>query len=134
MNRSINVVFNDPLRDNNRILKVITIPRHERYEHVPTESKLTRLCVWSIRENVTLLDLVTDFNNRLLVDAGSCIRTHELPERISVNVFFSVGPDFAGIGQELGIGARQFTVFRDDNHLSRSRSNFTTSFGNHNGT
>ena len=74
MNRGQTILFNYSLRDQNRVLEVVTIPGHERDTHVLAQCQFTEINRRTIRQNIAALHRVTDTDNRTLVNAGVLVR------------------------------------------------------------
>ena len=85
MNRRESILFNDPLRHQDRIFEVVTIPGHERDTHVLPKSKLTQINRRSIRENIATLDRVSRTDNRALIDTSVLVGTLVLRQVIDIN-------------------------------------------------
>src|SRR5690606_26291329 len=85
VNRGEDVVGNDPLGQEDGVLVVVAVPRHERDEHVTAESQITEVGRRTVRENVALVDTVADTNQRTLVDAGRLVRTLELHQTVDID-------------------------------------------------
>src|SRR6516225_5462137 len=66
MDRGKYVVGDDPLGDQDRVLEVIPVPRHECAQNIPTEGKLAQSCRGAIRDYVARHHKLTDFDERLL--------------------------------------------------------------------
>src|SRR6516165_2492761 len=102
MDRGKYVVGDDPLGDQERILKVIPVPRHECAQHIPTEGKLAQSCRGAIRDDVARHHVLTDFDEWLLGDASVLVRALELQEIVNVDArgsargLFSRADDDAG--------------------------------------
>ncbi len=74
------VVAYQALGDDDGVLEVVTLPRHEGDEQVLAEGELTVVGRWTVGEHVVLFDDVTGRNERLLVDAGALVRPPELEQ------------------------------------------------------
>jgi hypothetical protein len=75
------IVLHDLLADENCVLEVVTVPRHERDEHIASESEIALIGARTIRDDLPFLDRVALLHQNLLVDAGGGIRAHELAHR-----------------------------------------------------
>src|SRR5206468_5544143 len=78
VNRGVNILLHDLLRDHDGVFKVVAIPRHERDEHVAAERELTVFRVRAIGNDLTFLDVLPFLDDRLLIDARAGVGTHEL--------------------------------------------------------
>ena len=85
VDRGEDVVLHDPLGDQDRVLVIVPVPRHERDEHVPAERELAVLGRRTVRDDLAGVDRVTDLHQRALVDAGVLVRALELHQRVDVD-------------------------------------------------
>ena len=114
VNGSVDVFLHHLLRDQDGVLKVVAVPRHERDQHVATERQFAVISVRSVGNDLTVLHMLTLLHDRLLVDAGGRIRPHELAQFVNVNACFRIGLQFLA-------PFRHLAVFGDDNLISRDR-------------
>src|SRR5262249_6593570 len=84
VDRGEDVVFRDALADEDRVLEVVALPRHERDEHVLTEGELAHVGRRAVREDLARLHLLAGSDDRLLVEAGRLVRALELVELVDV--------------------------------------------------
>ena len=73
MNGSIDVLLDHFLGDHDGIFEVISIPRHERDEHIAPQCELALIGVWTISDDLTAFHMLTFVHNRLLVHARAGI-------------------------------------------------------------
>src|SRR5206468_10866923 len=92
MDRGEGVVLDEVLAHEDRILEVVAAPRHERDQDVPSERQLALVRARSVRQDLPLLDPLSDRDDRPLVDARVLVRPLELRERVDVGP--EVGRDF----------------------------------------
>jgi hypothetical protein len=59
VDRGEDVVAHDALGDQDRVLEVVAVPRHERDEHVLAERQLTQVGRRAIGDDIARPDLVT---------------------------------------------------------------------------
>ena len=85
VDRGEHVVLHDPLGEQDRVLEVVAIPRHERDEHVAAERELAEFGRGTVGDDVALLDLIAHLHQRTLVDAGVLVRALELHQPIDVD-------------------------------------------------
>src|SRR5690606_7948921 len=85
VDRGEDVIGNDALGQEDRVLVVVAVPRHERDEHVAAESEVTEVGRRTVSDDVALVDDVTDADQRTLVDAGRLVRTLELHQAVDVD-------------------------------------------------
>ena len=95
VDRGEDVVLHDPLGDQDRVLIIVPVPRHERDEHVPAERELAVLGRRTVGDDLARLDRVADLHQRTLVDAGVLVRALELHQRVDVDARFT-GLEVAG--------------------------------------
>ncbi len=80
VDRGEHVLFDEPLGDDDGVLEVVTLPRHERHQQVPAQGQFAGFGRGAVGEHLAGLDLVTLPDQRLLVDAGALVRALELVE------------------------------------------------------
>jgi hypothetical protein len=80
----VDVLLRDALRDEDRVLEVVTAPRHERDDHVPAERELAHVAAGAVGDDVTDLDLLAGTDDRLLGVRGALVRALVLPESVDV--------------------------------------------------
>src|SRR6185312_12116413 len=89
VDRGEDVVLYDPLRDQDRVLIIVPVPRHERDQYVPSERELAVLGRRTVGDDLARLDRVTHLHQRTLVDAGVLVRALELHQRVDVDARFT---------------------------------------------
>src|SRR6185295_10814389 len=118
MNRSVVVVFDETLRNEDRVFKVVTAPRHEGDEHIAAERQFPLIRARTIRQHLPFQNAVALADDRLLIDAGVLVGSLEFRQRVDI------GADFA----------RKVTVFRRldayDNSLGIDRIDDAVSAAN----
>ena len=82
VDRREHVVLHEPLAQDDRVLEVVALPRHERDEQVLAERELAVIGRRAVGEDVALLDLVALAHQRLLVDARVLVRPLELEQPV----------------------------------------------------
>src|SRR6185312_15897572 len=80
VNRGEHVVFDDAFADEDGVLEVVAVPRHERDEHVAAERELSALRAGTVSDDLALLHVVTFMHQDFLVDAGGGVRAHEFAD------------------------------------------------------
>src|SRR5580693_1050348 len=85
MDRSEDVVLDDALGEQDRVLEVVAVPRHERDERVAAERELAEIGRRPVGDDVALLDLIAYLHQRPLVDAGVLVGALELHQPIDVD-------------------------------------------------
>ena len=78
VDRGEHVVLGDALGDEDRVLEVVALPRHERDEHVLAERELAHVARRAVGEDVAGLHRLARADDRLLVVAGRLVRALEL--------------------------------------------------------
>src|SRR5690606_16835376 len=85
VNGGEDVIRHNPLGKQDRILVVIAIPRHERDERIASQGQVAKIGRRAVGDDVTLVQDVTDGDQRTLDDAGILIGTLELLQTVDVN-------------------------------------------------
>ena len=85
VDRGEDVVGDDALGEQDRVLVVVAVPRHERDEHVAAERQIAEIGRRTVGDDVALVDPVADTHQRTLVDAGVLVRTLELHQPVDVD-------------------------------------------------
>ena len=78
------VLLHEPLREDDRVLEVVALERHEGDEQVRAERELAVVGRAPVREHLAGLHLVAEVHDRLLVDQRSLVGAHELRHRVVV--------------------------------------------------
>ena len=84
VDRGVVVLADQLLGDQDRVLEVVTAPRHEGDQHVAAEAELALLRARTVGDDLPLEHAVALANDRLLVDAGVLVGALELRELIDV--------------------------------------------------
>ena len=129
----VNIVFNYALGDDDGILEVVAVPRHESYENVTTDSEFAVFRVRTVCKDSAFLDLLADLDDGLLIDAGACVGTHELTERVCEDALREVGLHGLRLTQELLVRNGKLTICGGDDDFSGSCGNDAVGFGNDHG-
>src|SRR5580704_18997372 len=85
VDRSEDVVLDDTLREQDRILEVVAVPRHEGDEDVAAERQIAEIGRRPVGDDVALLDPVSHPHQRLLVDACRLVRALELHQPVDID-------------------------------------------------
>ena len=85
VDRREHVVLHDPLGEQDRVLEVVAVPRHERDEHVAAERELAEFRRRAVGDDVALADDVAGADQRLLRDAGRLVRALELLQAVDID-------------------------------------------------
>src|SRR5690606_7023545 len=89
VNRGVAVVGHDLLGNQNRILEVVAVPRHEGDQHVLAERELTQIGGRTIGQHVATGDEIATFHDGALVDVGVLVRTRVLGQVVDVDTHFT---------------------------------------------
>ena len=96
VDRREHVVLHEPLGDDDGVLEVVALERHERDEQVLAQSELA-LEVELPSASVARLHLVAETDDRLLVDERALVRAHELHELVLVLAVLRLDGDRVGV-------------------------------------
>src|SRR5581483_11547774 len=90
VDRGINVLLDHLLRNHDGIFEVISIPWHERDEHIAPQSQFSVFSIRTIGDHLTALHVLPFSHNGLLVHTSAGVRSHKLAKLINVNPSFRV--------------------------------------------
>ncbi len=76
----VDVLLHDPLGEDDRVLEVIAVPRHEPDQDVPAQGQLPLVGRGAVGQDLPLLDLLAGRDDRLLVQAGPLVQADVLAE------------------------------------------------------
>ena len=85
VDRRVAVVGDDALADQDRVLVVVAVPRHERDQHVLAERQLAHVGRRAVADDVALGDDVADVDQRPLVDVGVLVAARVLGQVVDVD-------------------------------------------------
>src|SRR5215211_3595229 len=91
------VVLDEALGDDDRVLEVVALPRHEGDEAVLAECQLAHVGGRAVGQHLTALDLVAGADQRLLVDQRALVRAHVFLERVLVLAVARLDHDPLGV-------------------------------------
>ncbi len=148
VNRGEHVLLNQPAGEDDRVLVVVPLPRHDRHEQVLAEGHLTVLGAGAVGNHLAGLHPLTGVHDRTLVGAGAVIGPVELAHRVAVpgavvshngdvvsrNLFHHTGfrgnNDIAGVdrGTQFHTGAHQWRL------AAHQRNRLALHVGAHQGT
>ena len=126
MDRCKDIVLHDSFADEDGVLEVITVPRHERAKYVPAQSQFPALRARPVGNYLFAFNTVALGHQNFLVDASGRIRAHEFANLINMNAAGRIMPDLA-------LGLRQFAVRRYDHLITVDRCYFPGLFRHHHG-
>src|SRR5690606_13569597 len=78
------VVLDEAVADDDRVLVVAALPAHECDEHVPAERELAALGRARVGDRLAVVDPLADVDDRALVDARPLVAADELLELVLV--------------------------------------------------
>ena len=84
VDRRIDVVLDQPLGENDRVLEVVSVPRHERHGDVGSECELSVFGRSAISQNFTGLHLLSGLDDRTLVERGVLVGAPVFLEAITI--------------------------------------------------
>ena len=84
VDRGEDVLLDDALGEDDRVLVVVALPRHERDEEVLCRARARPLRRRTVGEHVVDRDLLPDRDDRAVVDAGALVGAHELRQVVLV--------------------------------------------------
>ena len=84
MEGTVRIVLDQTFRNHDCVLEVVPIPRHEPHENVEAECQLAVVSSVTVSDDLTGTDLLTDLNERPLVDCSVLVGPPELlqPEAV----------------------------------------------------
>ena len=126
VNAGEDVVLDDLLADEDGVLEVVTVPRHERDEHVAAEREFAVLRAGTVRDDLPLLHVVALADQNFLVDAGRGVRAHELADLVHPDALFR-------FVLNLLLRFRQLAVLGDDDVTAGDGSDLAGLFRHHDG-
>ena len=100
MHRRELVFLDDALRDQDRVLEVVTTPRHERDEDVAAEGELTHLGRRTVGDHVAALHAVAGQHDRPLVHAGVLVGTLVFDEVVDVDARIRRAGELVGLDHD----------------------------------
>ena len=84
VNRGVGVVLHQLFADDDRVLEVEAVERHEADEHVAAQGQLALEGGGAVGDDLALFDLVAELDDRLLVQAGPLVEADELAQLVDV--------------------------------------------------
>ena len=84
VDRRVDVVLHQPLAEDDRVLEVVPVPRHERHQHVAAERELAALGGRAVGDDLAGLHLLAELHQRPLVDGGVLVGAPELLDPVAV--------------------------------------------------
>ena len=121
MNRGENVLFNNALADENGVFKVVTVPGHERHEHIAAQGQLPALGARAISDELAFFHRVAFADENFLVNASRGVGAHELADLVNPNSLFGVVLDPLLAFGQLAVGG-------DDDLVAGNGSDFAALF------
>ena len=84
VDRRIDVVLDQSLGENDRVLEVVSVPRHERHGDVGSECELAHFSRSAVSEDFASLHLLSGFDHRTLVERGVLVGAPVFLETIPI--------------------------------------------------
>src|SRR6266480_4188675 len=84
VDRGQDVLLDQALRDHDRVLEVVALPRHEGDQQVRAERELAHVGRAAIRQHLFGPNALAEADDRLLVDQRPLVGAHELGQRVLV--------------------------------------------------
>jgi hypothetical protein len=85
MNGREAIFLDHALGDQDRVLEVVAVPRHEGDQQVLTQGEFAQIGRRTVRQHVAALDRIAGIHQRTLIDAGVLVRARVLGERIDIH-------------------------------------------------
>src|ERR1022692_4444026 len=126
VNRGENVVLDQPLGQDDRVLVVVALPRHERDQQVAAERHLTLVGTRAVRDDLALLDPLPFGDDRLLVEAGALVGPAELGHQVR-----AAGAVVVGYGDVVRAGLLDYARLLGDDHVTGVRGGAVLHTGAH---
>ena len=89
VDRGVAVFSDHALADQNRVFEVVTIPGHERHQHVLTQCEFTQVGGRAVGDHIAFGQLVAFFDDGTLVDVGVLVGTLVLDQVVNVHTDFT---------------------------------------------
>ena len=88
MQRREDVFADHALVDHDSVLKVVSFPRHERYQQVAAQGQLTTLRCVTFAKNLSLFHALSLHNDGAQVDGGALVGLQKLHQRVNLDIAF----------------------------------------------
>ena len=85
VDRGVAIFLDHALGEQDRVLEVVAVPRHERDQHVLAERELAEIGRRTVGQHVARRDHVTDVHQRTLVEVGVLVGARVLGQRVDVD-------------------------------------------------
>ena len=85
VDRGVDVIFDEFLADDDGVLEVEAIPRHETDQHVAAERQFTLVGGGTVGQHIALIDLLAELHDRLLVLARALIEPDVFPKLVGID-------------------------------------------------
>ena len=89
MNGGVTVFRNNTLGNEDGVFEVVTVPRHERDQHVLAKRQFTFVGGSTISNHVTACNLVAQAHQRTLVDVGVLVGALIFSQRVNIHTHFA---------------------------------------------
>ena len=119
VDRRVDVVLHQPLAQDDGVLEVVPVPRHERHQHVAAERQLAALGGRAVGDDLAGLDPLVELHQGPLVDGGVLVGAPELLDPVAVVLVQPRQRRVAHLGA-VGAGVDDDLVGRDPRDRARS--------------
>ena len=89
VDRGVAVFCHHTLANQNRVLEVITVPRHKRDQHILTDSDFAQVGRSTVRHHIAFLQAVALLHDGTLVDVGILVGTLVFDEVVNIHTHFT---------------------------------------------
>jgi len=79
------VLLRQPLRDEDGVLEIVAVPRHEGDQTVLSERELTEIGGWTIGQGIATRDHITRLHQRTLINTGILVGARVLGQIVDVD-------------------------------------------------
>ena len=124
MHRSVNIFFYELFTNNDGILKVVAIPRHEGNQNISPQGQLPMIGCRSICQHITSFHHRPRTNSRTLVDTSVLIGPLVFMKGINIHIGIQLASKSFNF-------SRRFLISTDHNSCCISTDDLTVAFSNH---
>ena len=96
VDRSVVVLLDQLLADQDGVFEVVAAPGHEGHQHVASQRQFAHIGAGAVGQHVAFHHPLPDFDDRLLVDAGVLVGALELGELVNVGAHLARKLAFVG--------------------------------------
>ena len=91
VHRSVDVLLDHALADQDGVLEVVAAPGHQRHEEIPSQGELSDLRGRPVRDHVPFADVIAHANDGALVDARVLVGALVLDQTVDVHPGVGIG-------------------------------------------